>query len=85
MGFEDRPTYHRFRAAVIQLFVKSGFVYDGLFDWDEAAPIHKPCPEAYLQRVAAKYQQENDRMIRPRREKVVLPRPMQAFVAARPK
>jgi serine/threonine protein kinase len=85
MGFEDHPTYHRFRAALNHLFVKRGFVYDGLFDWDEAAPIHKPSPEAYLLRVAARYQQENDRMIRPRREKVAFPRPMPAFVAARAK
>jgi serine/threonine protein kinase len=83
LNFDEHPAYAKYRALLTSLFVKNGFVYDGLFDWNEAAPIHKPLPSVYLLRMAIKYQQDNDRLIRSRREKVVLPLPMQAFVAAR--
>jgi casein kinase 1 len=83
LGFDDMPAYARFRAAFNFLFLKNGYVYDGLFDWDEAAAIHKPFPMVYLERIATNFQQQNDRMIRARRDKVVLPRPTKVFVAMR--
>jgi serine/threonine protein kinase len=83
LSFDEHPAYAKFRALFTSLFLKNGFVYDGLFAWNEAAPIHQPLPSVYLARMAITYQSDNDRLIRSRREKVVFPQPMQAFVAAR--
>jgi serine/threonine protein kinase len=80
LRFDDRPKYYWFRHIFSRLFVKKGFVYDGLFDWDDAAPIHRPLPSVFLANSAGKFQRNNERQMRARNEKVVLPGPRQIFL-----
>ena len=79
LRFDEEPKYHWFRQIFNSLFLKKGYVYDGVFDWDEAAAIHKPLPVIYLNHSAAVYQRGNERQIRARKEKVTLPEPRDIF------
>jgi casein kinase 1 len=81
LRFDEQPKYHWFRQILHGLFVKKGFVYDGLFDWDDAAAIHRPLPSVFLANSAGKFQRNNERQIRSRKEKVMLPEPRQIFLA----
>ena len=82
LRFDETPNYFSFRNSFNTLFIKKGFVYDGLFDWDEQAAIHRPLPSVYLTNSAARFQRANERQIRPRKEKVALPEPRQIFLSA---
>jgi hypothetical protein len=82
LRFDEQPKYHWFRQIFSSLFVKRGFVYDGLFDWDDAASIHRPLPSVFLANSAGRYQRNNERQLRSRKEKVVLPEPRQIFLSA---
>lgn len=75
LRFDETPKYHHYRQLFTSLFIKSGFVYDGLFDWDEEAAIHRPLPSVFLVRSAAHYQRCNERKIRQKVDRIVLPRP----------
>ena len=82
LRFDETPNYFAFRNAFNTLFIKKGYVYDGVFDWDENAPIHHPLPAVYLHHNATRFQGANERQIRPRKEKVSLPEPRQIFLSA---
>lgn len=79
LRYDETPKYHWIRQQFNQLFIKKGFVNDGVYDWDEEAAIHKPLPSIYLARSAAKYMRVNDRKIRARKDKIVLPEPRAIF------
>ena len=79
LRYDETPKYYWIRQQFHQLFVKSGFVNDGVYDWDEEAAIHRPLPSMYLQRSAARYMRVNERKIRARKEKIVLPEPRAIF------
>ncbi|OHT06531.1 CK1 family protein kinase [Tritrichomonas foetus] len=79
LRFDEEPKYHWFRQIFTSLFLKKGYVYDSVFDWDEAAAIHKPLPSVFLNHSAARFQRGNERQIRARKEKVVLPEPRPIF------
>lgn len=80
LRFDETPKYHWFRQIFSQLFIKSGFVYDGLFDWDEEAAIHRPLPSVFLNNSAARYQRGNERQIRARKNKIILPEPRRIYL-----
>ena len=80
MRFDETPKYHWVRQIFNSLFVKKGYVYDGLFDWDEEAAIHRPLISTYLSHTAAKYQRINERQIRARKAQIVLPEPRKIFL-----
>ena len=80
MRFDETPKYHWVRQIFNSLFVKKGYVYDGLFDWDEEAAIHRPLISTYLSHTAAKYQRINERQIRERKAQIVLPEPRKIFL-----
>ena len=75
LRFEETPKYHYYRQLFTSLFISSGFVYDGLFDWDEEAAIHRPLPSVFLVKSAVRYQRCNERKIRQRKDHIVLPKP----------
>ena len=82
LRFDSTPKYAHFRRLFSTLFVKQGYTYDGLFDWDEEAAIHRPLPGVYLSHSAARFQRANERQIRPIKDKIVLPEPRQIFFCA---
>jgi serine/threonine protein kinase len=73
LRYDEIPRYHWIRQTFNSLFIKSGYVNDGVFDWDEEASIHRPLPSVYLHRSAARYMRLNERKVRARKDKVVLP------------
>jgi len=79
LRYDETPKYNWLRSQFTALFNKKGFVYDGVFDWDEEASIHRPLPSIYLYRSAARYMRINERKIRARKDKVVLPEPRAIF------
>ena len=79
LRYDETPKYVWIRQQFHQLFLKKGFVNDGVFDWDEEAAIHRPLPTHFLQRSATRYMRLNERKIRARKEKVVLPEPRDIF------
>lgn len=80
LRFDETPRYNWYRQMFTNLFIKNGFVYDGLFDWDEEASIHRPLPSVYLYHSAARYQRANERQIRIRKDKINLPRHRKMFI-----
>lgn len=82
LRFDDAPKYAYYRHLFNSLFLKLGYVYDGLFDWDEEAAIHSPLPSVWLGASAGKFQRANERQIRANKEKVALPEPRQIFLSA---
>jgi serine/threonine protein kinase len=81
LNFDEKPKYAWFRRVFRQLFLREGYVYDGIFDWDEQAPILEPAPMNFLIRTAIHYQRGNERRTKQKKCKVVLPRPRQIFVS----
>ena len=79
LRYDETPKYYWIRQQFHQLFIKSGFVNDGVYDWDEEAAIHRPLPAIYLQRSAGRYMRLNERKIRAKKEKVILPEPRDIF------
>lgn len=79
LRFDEQPKYHIYRSLFNNLLIRSGFTNDGVFDWDEAAAIHKPLPSVYLINSATNFQRGNERQIRTRKEKIVLPEPRPIF------
>lgn len=79
LRFDEEPKYHWFRSLFNNLLIRSGLVNDSVFDWDDAAAIHKPLPSVYLTNSAASFQRGNERQIRARKEKVVFPEPRPIF------
>jgi serine/threonine protein kinase len=79
LSFDDRPDYFAIRTLFRRCFVREGFVYDNIFDWDERAANHDPEPKVYLSQSAAMYQQINERQVRSKREKIAIPRPGRIF------
>jgi serine/threonine protein kinase len=82
LNFDETPKYFWFRNLLTALFVKEGFVYDGVFDWDDEAAIHRPDPSVYLAFCAGRYQRMNERQIKVRKEGIVFPNERQMFVQA---
>ncbi|OHT14002.1 CK1 family protein kinase [Tritrichomonas foetus] len=80
LRYDDTPKYHWYRNLFMSLFIKKGFVYDGVFDWDEEAAIHRPLPSTFLIRSAAKYARGNERQIRGRKEHVEYPEGRNIFM-----
>ena len=80
LRYDDTPKYHFYRSLFSSLFIKKGFVYDYVFDWDEEAAIHRPLPGTYLIRSAAKYQRGNERQIRTRKMKLQYPEGRNIFM-----
>lgn len=80
MRFDETPKYHWMRQHFNNLFLKKGYAYDGLFDWDEEAAIHRPLPSVYLGHSAARYQRVNERQIRTRRDRILFPKPRNIFL-----
>jgi casein kinase 1 len=80
LNFDEAPNYFWMRQTFMDLFIEQGFVYDGIFDWDDSAAIHPPWPEDYLAQVAARYQRENARAVRQPRMKDRIPKARQIFV-----
>ena len=68
------------RALLHGLFVKSHFVNDGIYDWDDEAPILKPLPGIYLTRAAAQLVRANERKVKVRKAKRPLPKPRNIFL-----
>ena len=81
LTFNERPKYTMIRNTFKKLFLQNGFVDDGIYDWDDAAPIHKPLPALYLHKSALRYIKANDRKIKARKEKVFLPAPRNIFLS----
>lgn len=81
LNFNERPKYSWIRQTFKNLFIKEGFVEDGIFDWDDAAPIYKPLPSVYLQRDAIKFQRSNERKIKKRKDVIVIPMPRKIFIS----
>jgi serine/threonine protein kinase len=81
LGYEVTPKYSWMRAVMRNLFVESGFVFDGVFDWDDAAPIHRPLPAVYLKQSAGQFQFFHERQIKERKMQVNLPPPRSMFIA----
>jgi casein kinase 1 len=81
LSYEMTPNYHWIRGVFQRLFVKSGFVYDSVFDWDEAAAIHKPVPSEYLLQCATQFQFSHERHVRERKSLVKLPNPRTMFIS----
>ncbi|OHS96328.1 CK1 family protein kinase [Tritrichomonas foetus] len=73
LRYDDTPKYHWYRNLFMSLFIKKGYTYDGLFDWDENAAIHRPAPADFLIKAAGKYQRSNERQIRRRKENIMYP------------
>jgi hypothetical protein len=80
LGFDNKPGYAKIRELLRGLFVRSGFVNDGVFDWDDAAPIHKPLPSVYLRQCAWNFMFVNERQVNEKKEIVKLPRPRKIFL-----
>jgi serine/threonine protein kinase len=81
LAYEATPNYSWIRARFRNVFVKSGFVYDGLFDWDDIAPIHKPIPHVFLRQSAGCFQFWNERQLKERKRRVHLPPHRPIFIA----
>jgi hypothetical protein len=81
LNFDEKPKYGWFRRIFRQLFLKEGFVYDGIFDWDEQAPILDPVPMSFLMRSAIHYQKLHEKRAKQRKNNVMLPEPRQIFLA----
>jgi serine/threonine protein kinase len=81
MSYEATPRYCHVRALFQRLFVRSGFIYDCLFDWDEAAAIHKPVPSAFLEQCAARFQFIHERRPREPKSRIKWPQPRPMFLA----
>jgi serine/threonine protein kinase len=81
LGYEVTPKYSWMRSVLRKQFIESGLVYDGIFDWDDAAPIHKPVPSVYLLQSAAQYQFCNERQVKERKRQVVIPPARSMFIA----
>ncbi|EAX94341.1 CK1 family protein kinase [Trichomonas vaginalis G3] len=79
LKYEETPKYAWIRQMFTSLFIKHGFVNDSVFEWDEEAKIHRPLPAFYLQSNARRYMRANERKIRARKDKVVLPEPRAIF------
>lgn len=80
LRYDDMPKYHYYRNLFTSLFIKKNFVYDGVFDWDEEAAIHRPLPSTFLIRSAGKYARNNERQIRDRKEHVEYPEGRNIFL-----
>jgi hypothetical protein len=82
LNFDETPKYFWFRNLLTSLFIKGGFVYDGVFDWDDEAAIHRPDPSVYLSFCAGRYQRLNERQIKVRKEGIVFPNDREMFLHA---
>jgi serine/threonine protein kinase len=82
--YDVQPKYPWMRTRLRNVFVRYGFVYDGGFDWDDNAPIHRPIPAVYLRQSARHYQLCNERHLKERRRGVehYLPPHRPMFMAA---
>ncbi|KAH0795691.1 CK1 family protein kinase [Histomonas meleagridis] len=80
LKYDETPKYHTMRQLFMNLFIKKGYVYDGLFDWDEEATIHRPLPIVYLNSSASRCQRHNERQICNRKSKVQFPEPRSIFL-----
>lgn len=80
LRYDDNPKYHIYRSMFNTLLIKSGLTNDSIFDWDEAAAIHKPIPSVFLANCSASFKRENERRIRPRKDKIVLPEARPIFL-----
>jgi serine/threonine protein kinase len=80
-GYEVMPKYAWMRQVLHDLFLRCGFVYDGVFDWDDAAPIHKPIPGVYLRQYAGEFQFINERHAKAKKRVVDLPVPRAMFIS----
>jgi hypothetical protein len=81
LGYEVTPKYNWMRSVMRNVFLENGFVYDGVFDWDDAAPIHKPLPSVYLRQSAAQFQFFNERQVKERKRQVIIPPPRSMFIS----
>jgi serine/threonine protein kinase len=81
LGYEVTPKYSWMRSLMRRLFLDHGFVYDSVFDWDDAAPIHRPLPSVYLRQSAAQYQFYNERQVKERKRLIVIPEPRSMFIS----
>jgi serine/threonine protein kinase len=84
LNFDEKPRYAWCRQVFTQLFLREGFVYDGVFDWDERAPIHPPAPMLFLIRSAVRYLGGNPQNSKQGRLRPPLPRPQSLFMADGP-
>ena len=81
LRFDETPNYAWWRQSFKKLFINQGFVNDGIYDWDDNAPIYKPLPSVVLIQSAAMFQQVNARKSRnSRRIKIKLPPPRNIFL-----
>jgi casein kinase 1 len=62
--------------------LREGLTYDGIFDWDENAPIHRPLPMTFLLFAATEFQREHERQMKERQEHACLPEPREMFTFA---
>lgn len=53
LGFQDEPPYAHLREIFRNLFIKSGFVFDGVYDWTELEQVESPKKKETLPRVHA--------------------------------
>ena len=60
LRYDETPKYHIYRSLFNNLLLRSGFTNDCIFDWDEAAAIHKPIPTAFLTNGAAGFQRKKN-------------------------
>ena len=60
MQFEEQPKYYQMRRMFKNLFLKKGFVYDNVCDWDDDAPRFDPTPFSFLEISAAHFQRINE-------------------------
>jgi hypothetical protein len=82
LRYDEQPKYAWFRRALSDLMVKKGMTYDGIFDWDENAAIHRPLPSTFLMYAATEFQRDHERQMKDRCEKVFLPAPREMFTFA---
>jgi hypothetical protein len=74
------PKYHWIRDVFHRLFVQAGFVYDGLFDWDETGQSISRT-RARISYSAARCQFNHERQMREPKIGVKFPKPRAMFVS----
>ena len=83
LRYDETPKYTWIRQQFKNVLAKNGFVYDGVFDWDEAAAIHPPLPSYYLIYSSIAFVRKNERLIKGKKKpKVHLPEQRNIFLCA---
>ena len=80
LRYDEPPKYSWMRHVVAKLIEDSGYINDGIFDWDDEASIHPPIPNDYLYKTAIAYLRRNERKLGNKKQKVTLPTPRNFFI-----